>query len=256
MAQKEKQEKLKITAIINTRNCEDILCNTLESIKDIDEIIALDEHSSDDTLEILKEYKVKTIYVDKISLSDGFKQALTEAKNEWIFLIKDNEIIPQKLLFEINNYIENPKKNKNSISLSSKTFYSDKEIKFLKEKKELRLFQKGFCELKNNYSFTLKLKQNKIHHINPNFKIKNAVILKYIKSDISSELINFLNEVKLNIKTENKKNVSVFIRPLLIFIKNYICKFAIFDGKIGFILSFKKTIEEFIKQVIKTEKEK
>ena len=150
MVQKEKQEKIKLTAILNTHNCENILCNTLESIKDIDEIIALDEHSNDETLEILKEYKVKTIYVDKISIQDGFNQAISEARNEWIFLINDNEIVPQKLLFEIENYIENPKKNKNIISLSSKTFYLGKEIKFLKEKKEIRLFKKEYCSVKQS----------------------------------------------------------------------------------------------------------
>ena len=51
--------------IIKTKNCEDNICNTLESIKEFDEIIILDEHSTDDTVEIAKEYKTKTIFTDK-----------------------------------------------------------------------------------------------------------------------------------------------------------------------------------------------
>ena len=50
------EEKIKISAIINTKNNENRLCETLESIKDFDEIILIDEHSSDDTVEIAKEY--------------------------------------------------------------------------------------------------------------------------------------------------------------------------------------------------------
>ena len=59
------ENNLKITAIIKTQNCENTICDTLESIKELDEIIILDEHSTDDTIEIAKEYKAKIIFTDK-----------------------------------------------------------------------------------------------------------------------------------------------------------------------------------------------
>ena len=52
------EEKIKVSAILKTKNNEDKLCETLESIKDFDEIIILDEHSTDDTVEIAKEYNI------------------------------------------------------------------------------------------------------------------------------------------------------------------------------------------------------
>ena len=101
------EEKIKLSAIIKTKNNENKLCETLESIKDFDEIIVIDEHSSDDTVEIAKEYKSKIIYADKNNLSLALNQALEEAKNEWIMVIEENEIVPQKLIYEIENYIQN-----------------------------------------------------------------------------------------------------------------------------------------------------
>ena len=72
------------------KNNENKLCETLESIKDFDEIIVIDEHSSDDTVEIAKEYKAKVIYADKNNLPLALNQALEESKNEWIFIINEN----------------------------------------------------------------------------------------------------------------------------------------------------------------------
>ena len=150
------EKDLTITAIIKTHNCEDYLCNTLEAIKDFDEIIIVDEHSNDDTIEIAKEYKAKIIYANKNEISLGLNQAIDEAKGSWIFLLEDKEIIPQKLITKIYNYIENPKKNKFALSFNQKYFYLNKEIKAARKKNILRLFKKDYCELKNNFSIELK----------------------------------------------------------------------------------------------------
>ena len=59
------EEKIKLSAIIKTKNNENKICETLESIKDFDEIIVIDEHSSDDTIEIAKEYKANKAAEEK-----------------------------------------------------------------------------------------------------------------------------------------------------------------------------------------------
>ena len=89
----------KITAIIKTSNSEATLYNTLESIKELDEIYIIDENSTDDTAEIAKQYKAKIIYSNKGELIPALNQATDEAIGDWIFVIKDNEIIPQKLIY-------------------------------------------------------------------------------------------------------------------------------------------------------------
>jgi len=249
------EEKIKLSVIIKTKNCEDKFCETLESIKDFDEVIVLDEHSLDDTVEIAKEYKAKIIYVDKNNLAIALKQSLEEAKNEWILILEENEVIPQKLIFEIQNYILNPKKNKNCVAFCIKQFYLNKEIKSAYKKNVLRLFKKEFAEFKNDYSLELKNKNSKIHKISPTYKAKNACILKFDEANISKKIINKLDINKFLSKALIEKKPSVFRKPIMEFVYWYFIKGAIFDGKRGFIYSVEKFIESFTLGVNLLEKE-
>ena len=247
------EKDLKITAIIKTHNCENYLCNCLESIKDFNEIIIVDEHSTDDTIEIAKEYKAKIIYANKNEISIGLNQAIDEAKGNWIFFLEDREIIPQKLALKIHNYVENPKKNRFVISFNQKYFYLDKEIKAARKKNILRLFKKGYCELKNNYSLELKLKKGKIHKIKDGFKKQSACILNFSKNNVSDSCINIIENNKNKIKSIDK-TPSIFLKPIFAFLYWYIFKKAIFEGKLGFIYSTKKYFEKFLLEVMLLEK--
>ena len=211
------QEKIKITAIIKTRNSENSICNTLESLRDLDEIIIIDEHSKDDTVEIAKEYKAKIIYSDILEFGSTLKQALDEAKNEWIFFVEEDEIISQKLIFEMDRYIQNPKKNKNCVSFYQKLFYLNKEIKVAQKKNILRLFKKDYVELLNDFSFECKAKNSKIHKIKPTRKAKNACILKYKKINIEKDMLLLIEKAKNQIKISKRKKASIFLKPIFFF---------------------------------------
>ena len=244
------EEKIKVSAIINTKNNEEKLCETLESIKDFDEIIVIDEHSTDDTIEIAKEYKAKIIYADKNNLALAQNQALNESKNDWIFIVKQNEIIPQKLIFEISNYILNPKKNKLCCSFFQKKYYLNKEIKSALSKNNLRLFKKDYAEFKNDYSFDLKIKQGKIHKIKPNSKAKNAYILKFIEPNIVKNISEILDNARNLYKEADKITASIILKPALVFLNWYFIKKGFLDGRRGFILAKQKYIESFILQTM------
>jgi len=249
----QKEEKIKISAIINTFNCEKTLCDTLESLKDLDEIVLIDFHSTDDTIEIAKEYKAKVIYSNKNELDIAFNQALDEIQNDWVFVVQDTEIAPQKLLFELNKYIEKPKKNKFCVTLPQKNFYLQKEIKFLKQRGILRLFKKGRAKLKNNFSLELKSQNSKIHKFNRNFKIQNGYLYNYLEADILKETENIIQGLRLEFKHVKKANYCVFSKPFKTFCYWYLIKRGIFE-KYGFMISAKKAYFEFIKQIMLKEK--
>ena len=248
------EEKIKISAIIKTKNNENTLCETLESVKDLDEIIVLDEHSSDDTVEIAKEYKAKIIFADKNDFIMAQNQALQEAKNDWIFVLEENEIVPQRLIFEMQNYILNPKKNKNCVSFSRKIFYLNKEIKAAREKKVLRLFKKDNAKFENDYSLDLQKAVGKTHRIKPSAKAKNAYILKNIEPDILKSIFDILDKSRNLFKQIEKANACVVFKPIFEFIYWYFFKKAFLDGKRGFIFAKKKYFETFILQIMILEK--
>ena len=238
----------KFSVLIKTFNSENTIINTLESVCSFGEIIAIDMHSSDDTLDILKEYKVKVIFSDKVNPSEAYNQALFEAQGDWILVLEDDEIPPENLLNELVNYSKNPKKNKFSVSFTIKTFYLNKEIKSAKRKNVIKFFKKEYCDFKNDNSYELNLKQGKT------FKLKNESILKYLQSDISKFIENAIYKNKNILKFSNKITSSVVIRPILEFIYYYIFKFGFMDGLRGYIFAKEKAFEKFILEVMFLEK--
>lgn len=244
----------KITTIIKTHNSEKTLCEVIEAIKDLSEIIIVDCHSTDDTIEIAKEYKTKIIYSDKNELQNTLNNAINEASFDWILFLEDDEIIPQNLLFELENYTENPKKNKFALTLSKKTFLLNKEIKAARTKQELRFFKKEKAIFINSYSPYLKITSGKVYKLNKNFKIKNLYILKYQNFDISKKLHEFIDENKILLKNPKTKKISVFIKPFFTFLRIYLFKRAFLNGRLGFIYATEEAIKKFIFEVMLYEK--
>ena len=154
---------------------------------------------------------------------------------------------------KIQNYIENPKKNKFSISFNQKYFYLNKEIKAARKKNVLRLFKKGYCELKNDFSIELKLKKGKIQKLQDGFKLQSACILAFSKNDIITSTINIMELNKNTLKSVTNKP-SVFLKPICTFLYWYFIKKAIFEGRAGFIYSTKKYFEKFLLEVMLLEK--
>lgn len=244
----------KISAIITTHNSEKTLCEVIEAIKDSAEIIIVDCHSTDDTIEIAKEYKAKIIYSDKNNLENTLNNAIDEALFDWILFLEDDEIVPQKLIFELEKYIEAPKKNKFAITISKKTFLLNKEIKAARINQELRFFKKGFAIFNKNNSIKLKITSGKLYKLNKNFKIKNLYILKYQNFDISKKINDYIDENKNLLKNTKTKKASVFIKPMLIFLYNYFIKGAFLNGKLGYIYAKEEAIKSFIFEVMLLEK--
>ena len=205
--------------------------------------ILVDENSSDDTLDIAKNYKAQVIYVSSDDIKSGLNQAVLEAKNDWIMVLDDNEIVPQKLLLEVNKYIENPKKNKNALLINQKTFYLDNEIKAA-HKRILRVFKKGCAEFKNSYSIALKCTKGKVHNLNKNNQNKNGCILRQYKP-VFLNFNQMLEKSILRFKNCERKAPN-FLKLIEKFISLYILKGAIFNGKIGIIYVVNAIIQDYI----------
>lgn len=238
-----------ITTIIKTKNSSLTLCDALESIRDLGEIFVIDEHSTDETLDIAREYKAKIIYSLKPELDSTYNQILNEAQGEWIFLLEDNEIVPKKLVDFLKKYIEKPKKNFEAINLATKTFYYNNEIKAAR-KLNLRFFKKECFKISNLEPLSLS-KKSKIYNHNKNFKKENEYILKYLDKSIISRALKFLDEIKPVEKTKVD-----LLKPIKTFLKIYFVKKACFEGHIGLIYAYSEAQKSFIYETMKLELDK
>lgn len=102
---------MKLTVLIPTYNCESIIKDCLESVKNIaDEVLIADSFSKDGTLEIAGEYGARIIQ-RKYNYSASQKNwAIPQAKNEWVLLIDSDERLSEKLKREIASLKSDPEK--------------------------------------------------------------------------------------------------------------------------------------------------
>jgi len=110
-----------ISVVINTCNEEKNIARCLQSVKDFaDEIVVVDMHSTDKTVELAKKHNAKVFqheYTRFVEPARNF--ALEKASGDWILLLDADEELPEilaKKLKEIAekdevDYVEIPRKN-------------------------------------------------------------------------------------------------------------------------------------------------
>ena len=95
--------KKKLSVVLATRNEEDNIRLCLDSVKDIaDEIIVVDEQSTDKTREIAKKYGAKVIEVKHEPIFHKTKQRAIDATGgDWILQLDADERLSPELAKEI-----------------------------------------------------------------------------------------------------------------------------------------------------------
>lgn len=99
-----------ITAVVLAHNDEKIIEDAIQSVSWCDEILVLDDYSSDKTVEVVKKVRCRVI---ERHLNDDFAAhrnfALAQAKGEWVLFIDSDERISADLQKEISEVIKQNK---------------------------------------------------------------------------------------------------------------------------------------------------
>ena len=99
---------MNITVLIPTFNCEQTILKTLNSVKWADQIVVVDSFSTDNTLKLIKPYKVNLYQKEYINSANQKNWALKYCHNEWIFQIDSDEEVDSNS----KNYFRGNKKCK------------------------------------------------------------------------------------------------------------------------------------------------
>lgn len=88
-----------VSAVINTLNEERNLEYALRSIASwVDEIVVVDMHSEDATVEIARKYGARVFLHERLSFADPARAfALQQCTGEWIVMLDADEIVPLRL---------------------------------------------------------------------------------------------------------------------------------------------------------------
>lgn len=229
-----------ISAIILTKNEEKNIEKCLESIKWCDEIIVIDDNSTDKTVEIAKKYKL-TIYLHPLNndFSSQRNFGQSHARHEWILFVDADEIVSDALSFEISNAIklkDNNLRTFDGFYIKRSDFMWGKQLRYGETGniKLLRLGRKdsGLWEGRTHEEWRVKGSVGIL--INPLWHFPHKTIKEFL------EEINFYTDIRA--KELMSKNTKVFFWSLLIyplgkFLVNYVIKRGFMDGMQGLVFA-------------------
>jgi len=236
-----------ISAVVLAKNNELTIKNTLESLKNFDDVVVYDNGSTDKTIELAKTFKNVNLIQGKFN---GFgwtkNKATTYSKHDWILIIDSDEIIDKKLL----KTLKTKELDKNKIyQLNFKAYYKNIQVKYCgwNNQKIKRIYNKTVTSYNNNdvhedimdEGLKLELLEGNMEHYS-----YHSISQFIIKADNYSSLF-----AKNNVGKKSSSPFKAYFNGLYSFIKTYIFKRGFLDGYIGLIISFSHMVTNFYKYI-------
>lgn len=236
---------IKASVYIVCQNEERHIKRVLESVKEFDEIVVVDSGSTDQTLDIVRNY-TNTIYEHEwMGFAKQKEYAKNLCKHKWVLNLDADEEIDDTLKREIVEAIDNDCCDGLDIRISSISMgkFNSKLSKF---NRRIRFFKKSA----GYYPEKLVHESVKIDGI---VKKATGFIYDYGSFNLETHLmkINNYSSLRAHEKYDKGKQSSLikllFIFPLA-FIKSYFIKRSFLNGKRGFIASMNNAFYAFLKE--------
>lgn len=101
-----------LSAVVITHNEQDWIENCLASVKNVaDELIVVDDGSTDKTVELAKKAGAKVYQHKWEGFANQKNFALTKVSSDWVFFIDADERVSKELAKEMTDELENPSAN-------------------------------------------------------------------------------------------------------------------------------------------------
>jgi glycosyltransferase involved in cell wall biosynthesis len=238
----------KISVTILTKNSEKYIADCINALKGFDEIIVIDNGSSDGTIDIVNSFSNVRLYKSKFIGFGPLKNlASSFASNNWILSIDSDEIITKDLSKELLE-----------LDLDKKTVYSILRDNHYKQK---LINSSGWG---NDWVKRLYNKQNVCFNSNlvhesldiaANFKIKKLKnkFLHYTY-DSPSELIQKMDKyselwAQDHLGLKKSSPLIAVLKALIAFIKSYFLKKGFLQGYEGLLISVNNANNVFFKYI-------
>ncbi len=135
----------KISAVILTKNSEDLIADCIDSVSFCDEVIVIDDYSTDRTAELAKHLGASVFPYSSESFAKKRNLGLKKAKGRWILYLDADERVSPELAKAIQAVLERKKDIYAAYRLQRKNFYLGNNEWPTMEKLE-RLFKKSKLE--------------------------------------------------------------------------------------------------------------
>jgi len=230
-----------ISAVINTLNEEYNINFCLEALKWCDEIIIVDMHSEDNTVNIASNYTNKIFYHDKRGFVEpARKYAVEKATGDWVLLIDADEMVSKTLSVKIKEIVQNDIAD--IVYLPFKTYIMGAWVKHTGWWPDFhpRLFKRGAIEFSENVHAQMHVTASaKILYLPPE-EINSIEHFAYRDSEHFITKLNRYTTIEARQMFDQGKQFSLF-RMLMAgfrgFQVRYITQKGYRDGYRGFFLS-------------------
>ncbi|MDD5155031.1 MAG: glycosyltransferase family 2 protein [Candidatus Omnitrophica bacterium] len=237
--------KIPVTVVVLTKNSQALIAACLDSVKWADEIIVIDDESTDQTLEIARRYTDR-VFVRKLVLEGRDRNwAYAQARNTWVLSLDSDEIVTPELKEEIENVLlANPAEN--GFTIPRRNYIGDCWVKYggWYPAPQLKLFKKDKFRFEEVEIHGRAFMEDPCGHL-------KSDIIHYTYRDLA----DFLN--KLNRQTtlealkwfNNNKPMRLgrFIyRAIDRFMRAYVGRKGYKDGFMGFVVAFYASLYQII----------
>lgn len=236
----------KITAILLTKNEEHTIEACIDSVSFCNEVIVLDDNSTDQTVEIAKKHNAKIITRSLHGDYAGQRNnGLEQAKNDWILFVDADERVSSELQKEIVTLSE---KEASAYYIPRRDYFWGKELTYgevqkVRTKGIIRLVKKGSGKWHGavHEEFQTDQKVKKLH--------------SFINHYPHPTLKEFIHEVNIystlrakELQSQGKKSsvFSIIAFPFFKFLLVYILYRGFLDGPAGFAYAFLMSFHSFL----------
>jgi len=229
--------KIPLSVVIITKNEEKNIKDCLESVRWADEIIVVDDESTDRTVEIAKQYTNK-IFIKKMEVEGRHRNwAYAQARNIWVLSLDADERVTPGLKEEISNILKNDT-NYVAFSIPLKNYIGNYWVKyggwypagkvrlFRKDKfkyEEVKVHPRAFIDGKCGH-----LTKDIIHKGYPDF----AHFIESINRQSTWEAEKWISTHR------NVTLIHIIWRTIDRFFRRYIRKKGYKDGLYGFMVAY------------------
>ncbi|WP_445381669.1 CDP-glycerol glycerophosphotransferase family protein [Robiginitalea sp. IMCC43444] len=229
-----------ISALLITYNEIIHIRKKLENLNFADEIIVVDSFSTDGTAAVVKNHpKARLLQRPFKNFTDQKSFALDQAKHDWVTFTDADERIPDALLDEIYQKVNEPENPVSAYYFRRRFMFKDRVLRFSgwQSDKNYRLFRKSKCQFNDSKIVheTLKvdgpsgvLEHQLIHYSYRSYEDYRGKMLRYGQMKALEE---FRKGTRFNW-------LAMLLRPTYKFLNHFILRLGILDGRKGLIISY------------------
>ncbi len=217
----------KLSIAIITKNCEKTILQAINSAKFADEIVVVDSNSTDNTVEICKNFGCRVFTKKWMGFGKQKQFAVENCQNDWVLVLDSDEVITKKLQEEIKKTLK--KSDFDGYKMARLNYFFGKPIKH--------------CGLYPDYTVRL---FNKNHGHFTNDEVHEKIVINGKIGSLKNHMIHYAyNSIEEFIDKQNrystlgaKRNtLKAVINPTWTFLKLYFLRLGFLEGWRGFVIA-------------------